>query len=225
MKRTFIEKHTVKTRKRLAAGQWFIFVILLTLSCSFLGAGVLPAAARQKSDETGHESFSIDGTTYSIPEPWTGNRIHAPSPAALAFRQVPVEHSANNSSIYIEKGTRQALVKMLEAAEKDGVHLVVESGYRSYQYQKKIFTRLLKSGRTYDDIIRYVAPPGYSQHSLGIAVDFHPSNWEFAELPAYQWLKENSSLFGFTETYPRGNSLGYPWEAWHWAYTPQEPLH
>ena len=192
--------------------------LLLTLAPCAAPAveGVAPAEAGQTDQE---ESFTIDGMTYIIPKPWAGNRIHAPSQSELSFGQVPVENCANGSKVFVEQETRDALVQMMAAARLDNIHLEVNSGYRSSRYQKKIFTRMLTSGRAYDDIIRYVAPPGYSQHSLGVAVDFHPSNWEFAELPAYQWLRENAHFFGFAETYSSTNALGYPWESWHWAYT------
>lgn len=109
-------------------------------------------------------------------------------------------------------------MQLLEAAKEDGIVLKVESGYRSTGYQKKIFTRMMSEGRVFNDIIRYVAPPGYSQHALGTAVDFSPSNWEFSKRPDYRWLRDNAAQFGFTETYSKHNTQQYPWEAWHWSY-------
>lgn len=168
------------------------------------------------------ETFEVDGATYVIPSPWKGNSIPAPSPASIAFSRIAAEHTREGSSIYIEREANEALNRLMEAAMEDGIHLVVDSGFRSYNYQMHIFTKLLKKGREYQDIIRYVAPPGYSQHALGTAVDFYPSNWEFASGPAYKWLQEHGAAFGFTETYPRINPDGYPWEAWHWNYSSKE---
>lgn len=168
------------------------------------------------------ETFEIDGTTYLIPKPWTGNRVAAPSPAAIEFRMIPQAHTHDRTKIYIEKNARDALQVLLDAAKEEGVYLTVNSGFRSYNYQMRIFTRMMQEGRSYEDMIRYVAPPGYSQHALGTAVDFYPSNWEFAELPTYVWLQDNAWKYGFKETYPRINESGFPWEAWHWNYTGQE---
>ena len=78
---------------------------------------------------------------------------------------------------------------------------------------------MLGEGRTFADIVRYVAPPGYSQHVLGTAIDFFPSNWRFADTPDYEWLKENARQFGFEETYSQFNKMKMPWEAWHWNYS------
>ena len=110
-------------------------------------------------------------------------------------------------------------MELLQAAEKDGISLKVESAYRSERYQKRIFKRMIAEGRSFDDIVRYVAPPGYSQHVLGTAVDFFPSNWRFADTEAYTWLRENAQRFGFEETYSRFNPMRIPWESWHWNFT------
>ena len=76
----------------------------------------------------------------------------------------------------------------------------------------------MAEGRTWEDLVRYVAPPGYSEHMLGVVVDLYPSNWRFASTPEYQWLKENASTYHFVESYPEINPEGFPWEAWHWKY-------
>jgi D-alanyl-D-alanine carboxypeptidase len=76
----------------------------------------------------------------------------------------------------------------------------------------------MAEGREFNDIVRYVAPPGYSEHALGTVVDFTPSNWRFAGTPAYNWLKNNAGRFGFFETLPESSKRETPWEAWHWKY-------
>ena len=167
------------------------------------------------------ETIQLGEEVFEIPEPWTGNKIVPPTIAPSVFRQIPTDHTQNGTSLYVTEQAHTALVQMLEAACEDGISLKVESGYRSSGYQKKIFLRMLDEGRTFDDIVRYVAPPGYSQHILGSAVDFYPSNWRFAKLPAYSWLQKNAATFGFSETYPKDNSLHYPWEAWHWNFEAQ----
>ena len=125
--------------------------------------------------------------------------------------------------MYVTIETQQHLVTMLTKALEDGILIQVESGYRSASYQKKIFKRMLAAGRTFDDIVRYVAPPGYSNHMLGTAVDFSPSNWRFAETKQYQWLREHAAQFGFEETYSKNNPLRIPWESWHWQFVGLPP--
>jgi D-alanyl-D-alanine carboxypeptidase len=180
------------------------------------------AMANSPSQAAQPETVTIGESTFEIPEPWIGNKIRERSIAQSEFRMIPVDHTKNGTKLFIKKDAHTALLKLLEAAKQDGITLRVESGYRSRTYQKKIFVRMLDEGREFEDIIRYVAPPGYSQHALGTAVDFFPSNWQFASLADYEWLRDNGETFGFTETYPKNNVLRYPWEAWHWNYTEKE---
>ncbi len=165
------------------------------------------------------ETVLIDTLRYQVPEPWTGNRQFPTSRNLDELKQIPREHTHQRTEIYILAEAHPPLLRMLEQARLDGIDLKVESAYRSMHYQTRIFVRMLKQGRTFDDIVRYVAPPGYSQHMLGTAMDFYPSNWEFAESEQYRWLQENGSKFGFEETYSKNNRYHMPWEAWHWNYT------
>ncbi len=164
------------------------------------------------------ETVSINNERYQVPEPWAGNRLFPTSRNLDELRQIPVEFTHKESEIYILAEAYPSLVRMLSKARLDGVDLKVESAYRSIHYQTRIFVRMLNKGRSFDDIIRYVAPPGYSQHMLGTAMDFYPSNWAFAETEQYQWLQENGQQFGFEETYSKYNRFRMPWEAWHWNY-------
>jgi len=183
---------------------------------SFSSSDDMVLPAKLESVET--ETTTINGTEYIIPEPWFGHRLKPPRLDYSAFRRIPEKYSWNDSKIYIVAKAHAALVEMLSKAEKDGILLKVESGYRSEGYQRSIFKRMIANGRTFDDIVRYVAPPGYSGHVFGTAVDFYPSDWRFADTPHYKWLQENGAGYNFEETYSRANALKMPWEAWHWDY-------
>ena len=203
----------------------YSIALLRTLTCAFaLSVAVASYASANTESNTPEkpETVTIGGESYPIPAPWTGNRIPAPKFEFEDFGQIPVDHTKNGSRLYITAEAQQALIKLLNAAKEDGLVLRIESGYRSPGYQKRIFLKMIEEGRTFDDIIRYVAPPYYSEHARGTAVDFYPSNWRFAELPDYTWLRNNAADFGFTETYPEHNKLKYPWESWHWNYNPPE---
>ncbi|SHO49575.1 M15 family metallopeptidase [Desulfopila aestuarii] len=211
----------------MSAPHQLSFIARSTISCCLLLLSVSRLLATENNDTTAiiiapaappAETIQIEEKSYQIPRPWVGNRISAPSLPMSAFKMIPVDHTRDSTHIYVVTETHRALVKLLEAAKEDGIVLRIESGYRSPGYQKKIFSRMLDEGRQFEDIIRYVAPPGYSEHALGTAVDFYPSNWEFARLPDYSWLQKHASQYGFTETYPEHNSKHYPWEAWHWTY-------
>jgi hypothetical protein len=166
------------------------------------------------------ETVTIDGVDYPVPAPWIGNKINPPAETLARLRQIPRDLTYNHTEIYLHEKALPPLKAMATAAETEGIALVVHSGYRSAGYQRTIIERLMTRGRTFDDIVRYVAPPGYSEHMLGTVVDFYPSNWTFIEAEAYQWLRRHAAEYGFIETYHQNNLTGHPWEPWHWKYEP-----
>ncbi len=97
----------------------------------------------------------------------------------------------------VEINTAKAYVKMRDAAKRDGVTLVVVSGFRTMQKQRELYA-LYKRGRG-----NLAAPPGYSNHQSGLALDLN------ARAPGvYRWLTRNGGRFGFIRTVPSEN--------WHW---------
>jgi len=165
-----------------------------------------------------YEFVRINGENYPVPLVWRGARLVEKSPPRSQLAQIPMDFTWNRSKLYIEKHSCDAFIVMAEKAREEGIHLVVHSGYRSIGYQRRIFKKLMADGRTWEDLVRYVAPPGYSEHVMGTVVDLYPSDWRFAATKEYSWLKENGENFGFRETYPESSPRGFPWEAWHWRY-------
>ncbi len=167
------------------------------------------------------ETVTINNVRYKVPAPWAGNRLQAPAFSTATFKQIPPIHVHNGNEIYVKKVAWKPLIAMILAASKDGVILQTETAWRSFEAQREIFERKFREGRTWDDVVRYVAPPGYSEHMLGTAVDFYPSGWKFASTPAYSWLKRHANHFGFYESYPKVKKPGHlpiAWESWHWRY-------
>ncbi len=171
------------------------------------------------------EKVRIGSEEYVVPPLWQGKKIEPLADISSSLSLVSPQFVKNNGKIYLHTDTRDAFVLMAEQAEEDGIHLLIDSGYRSVWYQKKIFKRQMEKGKSFAEIARFVAPPGYSEHVLGRAADFSPSNWRFADTDAYRWLGENAGNYGFVETYPENNPNGEPWEASHWCYhPPSKPL-
>jgi len=94
---------------------------------------------------------------------------------------------------------------MLATAEYDGVVLLAVSGFRSFEYQRKIIERKLAAGLTIEQIIRVSALPGFSEHHTGRAIDIGtpgcpPVTEEFEQTPAFDWLTRRGQDFGFWMT-------------------------
>src|SRR6185295_17271158 len=80
------------------------------------------------------------------------------------------------------------------------------------------------------DAIQWVAPPGYSEHQTGWAIDIGDEsdpqaddNPLFERTAAFRWLKTNARRYGFEMSFPPKNWQGVGYEPWHWRYvgTPQ----
>jgi D-alanyl-D-alanine carboxypeptidase len=111
---------------------------------------------------------------------------------------------------------------LVEAAATDGITLQLVSAYRSVDDQHRIFARKLAAGQRLEDILAVNAPPGYSEHHTGRAVDVttpgvEPLNEVFERTDAFRWLTEASPRFHLRLSYPHGNPYGVVYEPWHWA--------
>ena len=68
----------------------------------------------------------------------------------------------------------------------------------------------------------FSADQGYSEHQLGTTVDFtNPTIGamltSFEKSMGYAWLQKNAYLYGFSLSYPKGNTH-FVFEPWHWRY-------
>jgi D-alanyl-D-alanine dipeptidase len=88
-----------------------------------------------------------------------------------------------------------AFDRMAAAARRDGISLIVNSGYRSNAEQAALFAQ-------HPDP-KWVAPPGKSLHRLGTELDLGPPG-------AYGWLAANAERFHFVQR--------YSWEPWHYGF-------
>jgi D-alanyl-D-alanine carboxypeptidase len=132
-------------------------------------------------------------------------------------------------TIYLEPDTAKAWEKMKEAALKENIELLPLSGFRSIRTQAEIIRMKLESGRSLDDIMTANAPPGYSQHHTGRALDictpgFIVPEKDFDQTPAFQWLTIHAQKFGFIMSYPVNNPEGFIYEPWHWYFVPSDRI-
>jgi D-alanyl-D-alanine carboxypeptidase len=121
------------------------------------------------------------------------------------------------------KGRKEAVdaaIEMINAAKKDGLNLLINSGYRSYEDQQDVYDTYFKLyGQEYVD--KYVVNPGFSEHQTGLAFDFASgSNKVFKESKEYDWMIKNSYKYGFCYRYlkKKEDITGIKTEAWHFRY-------
>ncbi len=109
------------------------------------------------------------------------------------------------------------------AAAADGVELVLESAYRSVARQVELIQAKLAAGQTLDEALRWIAPPGCSEHHTGRAVDIGTPGSvalteAFEHTTAFTWLQLRAPAMGWVMSYPRDNGQGYGYEPWHWCW-------
>ncbi len=117
-----------------------------------------------------------------------------------------------------------AFKAMQEAARREGIALEIVSSFRSVLHQAEIFRRKLARGIPLSEILRVNAPPGFSEHHSGRALDLGtpgcpPTEEAFEQTSAFRWLERHAAGFGFRLSYPRENPYGFIYEPWHWCWS------
>lgn len=104
-------------------------------------------------------------------------------------------------------------------AQKDGIYLLVNSGYRTCPEQQKLRISACGVGNynLYQKPIDLCFPPtepaGHSMHNEGLAVDFACSGYGlFESSPCYAWMTKNGSKY---------HLFRHRLEGWHWSTTGQ----
>lgn len=114
---------------------------------------------------------------------------------------------------------------MQSKARDCGLEIIVDSGYRSYDYQQKVWEiNVLENGL--EETKRSVAIPGCSEHQSGLAIDvaFMRDNTFYGNAlendAEVKWLIDNAYKYGFILRYPQGKEdiTGYKFEPWHYRY-------
>lgn len=132
----------------------------------------------------------------------------------------------------VQRDVLPDLVRLLAAAAAApgvGPRLRAVSCFRSIAHQRAVFCSQIGPRRRCRDAAERalsVAPPAYSEHATGYAIDFgvRPSpgcgDVEpcMAATATGQWLIAHAGEYGFELSFPAGNPQGVTWEPWHWRW-------
>ena len=123
----------------------------------------------------------------------------------------------------LRKVAGEAYERMRDAAKAEGYSIHIVSGYRSVEYQSNLYNRYLAED-TPENVDRYSARPGYSEHHTGLAMDIFGTNCselrDFENSPEYPWVRDNCHKYGFIIRYLEETEsiTGYESEPWHLRY-------
>lgn len=100
----------------------------------------------------------------------------------------------------------EALRQAATNARDDGIVLIVDSGWRSRNYQEQLFEQAVSKYGSAEKAAQWVARPGTSAHELGQAVDIGPSD-------GARWLSDHGAAYGLCQIYRD--------EPWHYELRPR----
>lgn len=117
------------------------------------------------------------------------------------------------------------LQQLQRDAQAQGINISNSySGYRSYQYQTKLYNNYVNQHGE-EEANTFSAKPGFSEHQTGLTFDLKDFNGQLVEDPiTSQWIKDNCAKYGFILRYPEGKEdiTGYIYEPWHLRYVGEE---
>ena len=119
----------------------------------------------------------------------------------------------------IEKEAYENWIKMKNDAASLNLSLWIQSGYRSYDYQKDLYNGYVnRKGKQAAD--KSSARPGHSEHQTALAFDLNTITTDFKDTDEGKWVNNNCYLYGYIIRYPEGknNETGYIFEPWHIRY-------
>lgn len=213
--------------------------VLLHQSRSPIVSPITRSSSSNKNTSTNPKPGALDAKKYSLDDPsspWVVvNKLRPLSPKTyastdLVVPNIPLRGNITPTEKYVRKETATGLEKMIADANKEGVHLNLQSGYRSYDFQVTLYNRYVQQqGQAAADT--QSARPGYSEHQTGLAADLggtsNPScNVEacYSTTVEGKWLATNGYKYGFMVRYPEGKTAitGYTYEPWHVRYVGTE---
>ena len=166
------------------------------------------------------ESSTDESVQESLPENILGH---------LPYEQAPdndLKAVNSNKSIRLRSKAAAKFKQMQQDAKREGITLVPLSGFRTLSEQEYLFFEIkAKRKQGASKRAEVSAPPGYSEHHTGYAIDIGDANVpatnlspNFDQTPAYRWLKKNAPKYSFELSFPKDNLQGISYEPWHWRY-------
>lgn len=218
-------------------------VAIAIIAGGFVAWGTSPVAPTADPSPTAEIADATADSTTEPTEPVDGSETRPAAPANssdeallddtllghLPYEEAPADTLRPvlpDGSILLREAAAEKFLAMVEAAAADGIDLVPVSGFRSIEDQEYLFFDV-KAERGEEAATRaeVSAPPGYSEHHTGYAIDIVDGSRPeiglveaFETTPAFQWLQENAAFYSFELSFPRNNAQGINYEPWHWRF-------
>ena len=205
--------------------------VLLWSGLTGLGLGALLAGvvfALRTNQPTEATKESPTNSAQASPSPTT-TPVGDTMLGHYAYKEAPqseLEAIGNDGGIRLRHAAAKAYREMAAAAQQEGVSLTPISAFRTIDDQKYLYFDVkAQRGQNPSERAKVSAPPGYSEHHTGYAIDVGDANVPatnlsqgFDQTAAFRWLEANAPRFSFEVSFPKDNKQGVSYEPWHWRY-------
>lgn len=184
----------------------------------FVGVLVVAAVAAVRGDHSPVPSPTASSPAHVLPDA----HISPPVQSAGYRPGAPDEHDGavpDGTSVFdddvpgvakLDRALLKALRRAATTAADDGVTFVVDSGWRSRNYQEQLLNEAVGKYGSEAEAARWVATPDTSAHVSGDAVDLGPTE-------ATAWLSRHGAAYGLCQIYRN--------EPWHFELRPDAVTH
>lgn len=223
----------IRDRKAPKRGLWIISILAgvlllgITITLGWLGSTPSPSTAELPLPaETGSASPVANPDPVASPESIRPTILgHYAYPEADSAVLQPVGNY-HGRPVRLQPSAAQAFLDMQATARSQGIKLVPISGFRTIQEQDYLFfQRAQEQALRPQERAIVSAPPGYSEHHTGYAIDIGDAQAPhtdteitFGETAAFTWLEANAARFGFELSFLPDNVQGVSYEPWHWRF-------
>ncbi|HLR70753.1 MAG TPA: D-alanyl-D-alanine carboxypeptidase family protein [Pseudogracilibacillus sp.] len=150
---------------------------------------------------------------------------HDFEPNDLVVPDVRFPFEEDDPKKQLRKEAASALEELFSDAEKAGLNLFAQSGFRSYDRQEAIFAYNVEQHGE-DHANTYSARAGESEHQTGLVMDVTSQSvnfdliTDFGETDEGKWIEDHAHEYGFIIRYPKGKEdiTKYQYEPWHLRY-------
>lgn len=199
---------------------------LATPAPSIHPEATLDQAFKTVGKASGGPAVTLESAAPAQSEPKYGHFPYAEAQSEAMVLVAAYPEGGNFRDERLHPEAASALLKMVAAARVQGIWLVPASGFRTLAQQRTLFNDQIAAKGSPEAAAKVSAPPGYSEHHTGYAVDLVDGSLPqvqdisaaFASAPAYRWLVSHAARFGFELSFPEKNPQGIAFEPWHWRY-------
>ncbi|MBQ8537725.1 MAG: M15 family metallopeptidase [Clostridia bacterium] len=130
----------------------------------------------------------------------------------------------STSAVLLREEASNALVRLFTMAQRQGINLYANSGYRSFKTQKTMYNNRLERIGEDDGVVAY---PGACDNQTGLGVDVISKEWigkqvdaSFGQSAEGQWMANNCWKYGFIIRYPEDKTeiTLNAYQPWHLRY-------